>query len=127
MDIACDMLYENVIEISVYFSYPRGISLDFRVKCQNLRESFFRMPIFNLLYTTSSYFWMLFIWFAYCILRNNKIAVATMMPLLVMILVLLAGPSNGMYFRYSYPYALCLLVIIVFGLLTANKKTVEKL
>lgn len=127
MDKACDRINENVKEISVDFSYPSGISLDFRVKCQNLRESFFRMPIFNLLYTTSSYFWMLFIWFAYCILRNNKIAVATMMPLLVMILVLLAGPSNGMYFRYSYPYALCLPVIIVFGLLTANKKTVEKL
>jgi len=97
------------------FAYPDSLET-FRGVCQSLREFFFRLPVFNILNTTSSYFWILFIWLSYCILRKKKTAIAIMMPLLILLLVLIAGPCNGMYFRYTYPYALCLPVVIVLGL-----------
>lgn len=99
----------------VKFFYPEHLE-KFREIHFGVREYFFRGPIFNILYVSSSFFWCLIIWTAYCILRKNRIAVAIIMPLLVIILVLIAGPCNGMYFRYSYPYALCLPILIVLGL-----------
>lgn len=113
---------ENLTEIS----YPTFDGLDLRGGYQGLRESFFKMPVFNLLYTSSSYFWILFIWLAYCILRRSKVAIAIMMPLLVMILVLVAGPCNGGYIRYTYPYLLCLPVVILLGLHSMKQKAVEQ-
>ena len=43
-----------------------------------------------------------------------------MLPALALILVLIAGPTNARYFRYLYPYALCLPALIALGL------TIEK-
>ena len=103
------------------FFYPKCLDR-FREIYFGVREYFFRIPIFNALYMTSSFFWVLFVWFAYCILRKNKIASAITIPLLVMVLVLIAGPCNGMYFRYSYPYALCLPVLIVLGLHSVKQR-----
>lgn len=104
------------------FGYPDSLEA-FRGVCQSFREFFFRLPVINILNTTSSYFWVLFVWLPYCILRKKKTAIAIMMPLLILLLVLIAGPCNGMYFRYTYPYALCLPVVIVLGLKSKNEGT----
>lgn len=106
---------KSILEMSTKISYPENLD-EYRMIYQGIRESFMRVPVLNLLSRTSSFFWMLFIWFSYCILSKGKISIALMMPLLVLIFALIAGPCNGRYFRYSYPYALCLPVVILLGL-----------
>lgn len=105
--------------IPVEFSYPEQLS-GWRQGYEALRKSFARVPILNIPFMTSSYLWVLLIWFSYCIYRKRKISIAIMLPALVLILVLIAGPTNARYFRYLYPYALCLPALIALGL------TIEK-
>lgn len=97
-------------------TYPESLD-EFRIKYEAFREGFFLMPIINIIFKSSTFIWCLFIWFAYCIYHKDKRSIAVMMPLLVMVLVLIAGPTNGYYFRYQYPYALCLPIVIVLGLI----------
>lgn len=96
-------------------SHPDAV-LGLREKYESLRESFSQVPILNIPFITSSYWWILFIWFSYCIYRKKRVSIAIMMPLLILVLVLIAGPTNARYFRYLYPYALCLPVVITLGL-----------
>lgn len=99
----------------VPISHPESLG-ELRSNYESLRESIFFMPVFNAFTYTSTFVWCLLIWFSYCIYRNNKEAIAIMMPLLIMVFVLIAGPTNGRYFRYVYPYALCLPAVITLGL-----------
>lgn len=96
-------------------THPKRIN-DLRQGYEALRESFSQVPILNIPFMTSSYWWILFIWLSYCIYRKKKMSVAIMMPLLILVLVLIAGPTNARYFRYLYPYALCLPIAIILGL-----------
>lgn len=96
-------------------SYPENLS-KFRFAYETLRESFSNVPILNIPFMSASYLWTLFIWFFYCICRKKKTAIAIMMPLMVLVLVLIAGPTNARYFRYLYPYVLCLPPVIILGL-----------
>lgn len=108
--------YANKTVINLSYPDLTFREVNVRYAYQYLREYFFRMPVLNLLNTSASFFWILFIWLAYCILQKNKLAIAVMMPLLVTVLVLIAGPCNGSYSRYTYPYMLCLPIVIVLGL-----------
>lgn len=107
----------NIPEFPGEVFYPDNLN-EFRTGYEVLRNSLFKIPIINILYVTATYLWVLIIWFVYCIDKNNKIAIVLMMPLLIMILVLIAGPCNGSYFRYVYPYAVCLPAVILLGLHT---------
>lgn len=122
MNTVNNEVYEQTADPILKLHYP---VIPIRDQIQSLREQFFRIPIFNLLYTTASFFWVLFIWLAYCVLHKNKISVSLMMLLLVMVLVLIAGPSSGMYARYCYPYMLCLPIVIVLGLHNIKQQTME--
>ena len=95
--------------------YPDSLA-EFRIGYEALRESFSRIPILNAPFMTSSYLWTLFIWFAYCICRKKRSAAAILMPFLMLVLVLIAGPTNARFFRYLYPYVLGLPITIVLGL-----------
>ncbi len=105
--------------VPVEISHPEQLS-GWRQGYEALRESFAGIPFLNIPFMTSSYLWVLLIWFSYCIYRKRKISIAIMLPMLVLILVLIAGPTNARYFRYLYPYALCLPALIALGL------TIEK-
>ena len=105
------------------FAYPAALA-----KVQNgyfnVRETFFNLPLVNFLCTTSVYFWLMFIWLAYCIFKKDKLSIITMGPLLFQVLPLLAGPSNGSYYRYTCPYFVGLFVVILLGLM--NKEQNEE-
>lgn len=110
------MVYTNqVVPEMLTISYPK-ILYDARMNYEALRESIFSIPVINIPKMTSTYFWTLFIWLFYCIYRKNKTAIAIMMPLLILVLSILAGPDGARYFRYMYPYALCLPIVILLGL-----------
>lgn len=108
-------LNNNVPGMPVKLSYPK-ILYKIGVDYETLREAVFSVPIINIPKMTSTYLWTLFIWLFYCIYRKNMTAIAMIMPLLILVLSLLAGPDGAKYFRYMYPYALCLPIVILLGL-----------
>lgn len=136
-----DIFYPNSIDIYTYtygigkmanvnkgassmpdkLSYPE-VWDDARMDYEALRESIFNIPVVNIPKKTSTYLWILFTWLFYCIYRKNKTAIAIMMPLLILVLSILAGPDSARYFRYMYPYALCLPIVILLGLYGQKKQ-----
>lgn len=105
----------NLDRMPSKLSYPSETAR-LRNRYESLRESFFSIPIFNLLFTSASFFWVLLTWFFYSAHRKNIISVSIMVPLLCQIAALILGPTNGRYFRYTYLYVYCLPFVIVFGL-----------
>ncbi len=115
-----DYINEIIEAMPDKISYPESLS-KVRLRYEAFRESFSKVPILNIPFMTATYFWILFTWFFYCICRKKKKAIAIMMPLLILVLVLIAGPTNARYFRYVYPYALCIPPIIILGLADKNE------
>lgn len=89
---------------------------NWRNQYELLRESFFKIPFFNILFTSGSFFWILLVWLSYLIYEKDVVSISLMMPLLCLIVSLILGPTNGSYFRYTYPYVYCLPFVIVLGL-----------
>ena len=114
----------NLEGVNGEFKYPASLS-ELRNECWSMRAAFFKLPLVNLLCTTSIYFWIMFIWLAYCIFKKDKLSIITMGPLLFLVLMLLAGPSNGSYYRYTCPYFVGLFVVILLGLVNSegNKRS----
>lgn len=110
-----DSINKKAIYMPSFLSYPESQTA-FQAGYEVFRESFSKVPILNFPFITASYFWILFVWFAYCVYRKKRISIAIMMPLLILVFVLIAGPANARYFRYIYPYSLCLPAVIILGL-----------
>lgn len=111
-------IMEEINEVTEFpgkLYYPQNLN-SFRTGYETLRNSLFKIPIINILYVTATYIWILIIWFAYCIDKKNKIAMALVVPLLTILLILMVGPCNGSYFRYMYPCVICLPIVIILGL-----------
>ena len=68
----------------------------------------FNCPVFKIVLSPAFYTWSIIMLFAIN-LRNKKLNIlAATIPLMLTILVCVAGPYNGWYFRYLFPIALCL-------------------
>lgn len=118
-----DINNEDLKEANGDLKYPAALT-KLRNGSWSLRAAFVKLPLVNLLCTTSIYFWIMFTWLAYCIFKGNKLSIITMGPLLFMVLPLIAGPSNGSYYRYTCPYFVGLFVVILLGLVSreGNKR-----
>lgn len=115
----------NLEGMSSSLAFRREFS-GIRSKYESLRESFFGIPIFNLFFTTGSYFWILLTWVSYLIYRKDVISISFIMPLLCLIIALILGPTNGRYFRYTYPYVFCLPFVIILGLHCIKQRELEE-
>lgn len=96
------------------FSFPSKLET-YRDNFEELREKIFNMPLLILFLKPFIYIWILLIWFLYVLKLKNKKAVLMCIPLIVQCLICVAGPTNGSYFRYLYPIAMCLPMVVMSG------------
>lgn len=72
------------------------------------------IPIINVLCSASTYVWMLILLISYTLKQGNKREFALLVPFIMYFLVLMAGPMNGTYYRYVYPYAITFPFLFIF-------------
>lgn len=61
------------------------------------------------------YSWSTILWFFYCWKKRKKEALGLLGLLLVVLLICIAGPVNGSYYRYLHPIAMCLPAVLLSG------------
>ena len=75
-------------------------------------------------HTPAFYVWGLLLWAFYCLARRKRDSLSVTTPLLVALLVCIAGPAYGWYFRYLFAISLCLPCVILTGLyISSGQKT----
>lgn len=116
----------QTIGIPSAFEYPKQLK-KYRDTYEQLRESLAELPIISLLKSAATYSWVLILLVVYCIKNKNTEALALTVPSCMQLLIALAGPCNGWYFRYIYPIAVCLPVVVVVCLhIIKNKNEINK-
>ena len=99
--------------INAKFSYPLFLK-DLREKYENIRESTFKLPVLKFFISPAIYIWLLFLLVFYVIKKRLLNAAVLLVPCIMQFFVLIAGPTNGSYFRYVYPLAVWLPFIFIF-------------
>lgn len=108
--------------VNVRLSYPKALDT-FRNTYEEIREYLFRVPVIAALLSPATYTWILILWGFYCIKCRNRQAFLYTIPLLLQLLICIASPCNGPYFRYLYPIAFCLPATVIYG--GASIKNIE--
>ncbi len=93
----------------------------YREKYERFRAEISGIPIINVLRSASTYVWMLVLLIFYTLKQGNKKAFALLAPFIMHFLVLMAGPTNGTYFRYIYPYIVTFPFLLIFIIYLRNK------
>lgn len=75
-------------------------------------EIIFYLPIFSVFIIPATYTWSVFILFAADMKQRKNAETIILLPILFTILMCIAGPCNGWYFRYIFPIAGCLPFLI---------------
>ena len=96
------------------YHYPAAFH-KIRTQAEDLREKIFYLPVLSAFNLTAFYIWTLIIWIFYCIRCSYRHALQILFPLLILVLVFIAGPAYGWYFRYVYSIAFCLPAVILLG------------
>ncbi len=102
-----DKLNDKMKDFNINIYYPETFN-DWRDIYEKLREGIARLPVVSVFVSAASYNWVLILLFFYCVQRGKKKGLALLVPLCIQLLISLAGPTNGWYFRYTYPIAVCL-------------------
>ena len=100
-------------EISFGFHHLKKLK-EHREKYERSRTVISGLPIFNLLRSASTYIWMFILLIFYALRQRNKRLFALFVPFIMYFLVLMAGPCNGTYFRYLYPYVVAFPFLFIF-------------
>jgi hypothetical protein len=76
-------------------------------------ETFKRIPGLSLLHSCAIYSWLLILGVGFVMRKKDYRYLLVYAPLIALLLFCIVSPSNGnRYFRYSYPIAYCLPVVI---------------
>lgn len=103
------------------FRHPDELD-NYRNKYEQIRENIWSMPVLSFLLLPATYSWALIVLLFYCIYKRNRYAICMTIPMLIQLLICLAGPCNGYYFRYLYPVAVCLPMVMLNCLYLINRK-----
>lgn len=96
------------------FGYPQRFQ-SLRNGLELLREMIFQLPVLSALNLSAFYIWVLILWLFYCLKGKRKQDLLTTWPLLIVLLICMAGPAYGWYFRYMYSITICLPAVILPG------------
>lgn len=96
-------------------SYPSSLD-GAREGYENLRERIYLLPGLSALLNPACYVWSLLLWFSWCVRKREKTAILMTVPLMIFLLICMAGPAYGWYFRYLYSLAACLPAAIIPGM-----------
>lgn len=102
-------------EYGLHVSYPEALE-SARNDYEAFREAVFKLPVLSAFLNPACYVWTLLLWFFWCIRKKDKPALVTTIPLMSFLLVCMAGPAYGWYFRYLYSLSVCLPAVILPGL-----------
>lgn len=107
-------------ELNIEVSYLSGIH-----PLQVLLESgdfLFWIPGLSFFLMPAAYTWTLLMWAGYCISKRKQKVLVNTVPLYISMLICIAGPCNGWYFRYLFPIYLCLPAAIAVGIANLKEK-----
>ena len=94
-----------------------------RIFYHEYSEMFKRIPGLSLLHSCSIYSWILILGIAFAVRRRDYRYLLAYTPLIITLLFCIMSPSNGnRYFRYIYPIAYCLPVVLGIQLYRLSKK-----
>lgn len=110
-EIRMDVSNQYCETVGTDFHYPLQTKT-LRELYETIRDSMLTIPLISGLLAAPFYLWISLILLAYSLKRKNRNALVLCVPILMIILINLAGPTNGNYFRYSYPIMICLPIII---------------
>ena len=106
-------LNKRFSEVKWKFRHPKKLN-EMRKKYEKVRDKMFSLPVLKVFLFSSTYVWFVIL-IAFYIIRNKlKLPYLLLIPCLIQILVLLAGPRNGTHSRYIYPLAAWLPFIFLF-------------
>ncbi len=111
--------------VNVRLSYPKALDT-FRNTYEEIREYLFRLPVLAALLSPATYTWILILWVFYCIKCRNYQAFLYTVPLLIQLLICIASPCNGRYFRYLYPIAFCLPATVIYGGVSIKNREIDR-
>ena len=111
--------------MDIRFSYPKPLEI-FRNTYEQIREYLFRLPVLAALLSPATYTWILILWVFYCIKCRNYQAFLYTVPLLIQLLICIASPCNGRYFRYLYPIAFCLPATVIYGGVSIKNREIDR-
>ena len=96
--------------------YPEcSILTKLRFGLEKLNRCVFNAPFISMLNKSSFYVWLVILMLCYVCRSRSKVWIPIVFLYLTIILIALAGPVGGYYFRYVYSIAIALpIVIIVF-------------
>jgi len=109
-----DMVNDTCVELNMNLRHPEKLTT-LRLIYEKTREGIFSMPIIAVFRCSFLYVWITLFWAFYCLKKKSVEAFALTVPLIMLILVLIAGPTNGYYFRYMIPFVITLPFIVLFG------------
>lgn len=87
--------------------YPEKLS-SWRERMESLREAIFQLPVLSVFNLSASYIWVLLLLLFYVMRKRSRNGFLMIVPLLVIFLICMAGPTYGWYFRYLYSMVMCL-------------------
>ncbi len=103
-----------------YFNFKEAdnkVSAALRYLCMIYDSVLMKIPVINLICTSAVYVWLLIFTWVHSIVKKDKRLLMLVIPMLMLMLTILAGPCNGnIYHRFTYPIAMCVPVIAGYGL-----------
>lgn len=108
-------LNDSLADYGTDFHYPPALG-HARNLYESFREAIFSLPVLSCLRMPAFYVWILLLWIFYCIQRQRYLSILMATPMMVSLLVCMAGPAYGWYFRYLFAMSLCLPATILAGL-----------
>lgn len=101
-------------EIAFDFHHLKGLEKH-RERYEKYRLRLFSLPGLKLLRSASTYVWALILLIFYVLKQGSKKkSFALLVPYVMYFLVLMAGPGNGSYIRYLYPYIVTFPFLFIF-------------
>ena len=100
-----DKLNVKYKNISWKFHHPKSLNKS-RALYEKIRKSVFSLPVLNILICSFTYVWIAILLIFYTIKTRTLSSFLLIVPMVLQLLVLIAGPRNGDQFRYVYPISI---------------------
>lgn len=111
--------YSDIFEFSHRYS---PLIVGIRNIVLTYSEIFHNVPVLTVFMTAAFYSWVLVLLLGWIGLKKQKKVMIGVWPVVITLLITIAGPCNGIYyFRYMYPIAYCLPILL--GWLTIPQTT----
>lgn len=114
-----DSVNKNYPSMKFDFHYNSLAGLRKLLECYDI---FFVFPITSLLLTPAFFTWSVLICGLVSLRRRNWDTLCVWLPLLMVILICVASPVNGWYFRYLYPVGVALPVVFALHVLSLGRQ-----